>query len=1372
MNKRSIAVAVAKHPIIKKLLEARLVESSIISRLIVEEITSDLEEALTPEQTKVISNVRNYLSKLNKADDNTWKKALQDAESRKLGIYGFEDLSDELKKFALQKFYNAKRTKAAKARLGSSASTGEPAGEPAAGESTELSDQQKEKIEKRLIPLVKKFVDMLFTNKLLQERLEFKNLINDLGVKDKKAFGRTLGKTFNPDEIEQLSAIFNNEKISARFIDMVKKGVEKRKKDEPTTAKPEAGAGEEKKEPETGAGEEKKEPELVSLNKDNLDTFIEVFGEFRDNFKRVQYLDEQAGLLLKLLGIVKTISGKGLSDLDKRRRAYTRTLTTEAPERGQRDIIVTSGVVLRHMDTLEDVLQIYKRQSDAGTVGSNEMFRKYGDGNPRKYLTFLLNKVVIKDLNSLLNSLSTAIKRKEAPKPDTSSKPITEQEEDDVEAIIDAVTKAYQDAVVEGEKLVLLLTKKATKPEVPAEPAGEPTGEPAGEDAEEKLTEEEGERREEQPLEASIIAATGRIYDILQPITKYFSQVNPFGTDMGHDEVLKDFRSVVKGLVLLVGQINEYAKDGDITVALARAAQTKLQAIKNFLLKTFGLTDSAKKAGETGALNDVGDGEGFVESGDVADLSSSTFNLDAEEGADAGAGEKAADPAETEEAFEQTQHVDLMRFLSTKYITPPKFKSFFGSDLTDEQLSNYYKALMLFLSLAYFQKSGEPEPEPIEEQILKEVVVGTIAGDYVRGLDGIDLDKDRAMAALIQIQRAEGRETPIFNTLVTIANRHRKSLKTMSKFLAGQTPPSVQKLDKQPTVFIKKFLETSPAGVFTPDLDPSPDAGGPGEGESGRRSKDDPAPEKAQDPEEIVRSEKEKKKAVEKVVSAFLAYEYPDKADAEESFEELTKRFSREENQRAVNTVAGVINKVKKETGTESTAEAVGTLTNKSPEELEDYFSKAENQAIEPGGVRVSPSREKIEAVVDDVIDDENVDLDNISNDMKFNLAGQVVDQIVGDKDASEKAKIAIKRLAIDVINDMLGDIQDKAPNPRKMSLTDFEETLNTQFVQAYFANADKIDGIADQGDQITEDQFNFLKDILLQTIQENEEKGDDFIGVFGFHALKDILNLPYETVKKTRNLRALAEELEQLRTFKRIKSAVDRRDLDQARALLDDIDSKDTYDDEGNLVPKDADEPADQIKSGFEFNSEGEDFIEQDFKGYVSKQFDMDPEEINSEDEELIYSEEYYLDYADELHSEFEEEESEYLQYISVDDDQAYNIDDISKEEFKDEVVDVLKGNEQPKLLNGIRDHIENSKTSRDKEFVINFIKMDYKKHYNRNNDAENEYTDERLYASGERVKILRYLEDEYKKLTGEDLDITRLEEQIQRIVERILNG
>jgi hypothetical protein len=37
MNKKTIAIGVAKHPLIKKILEAKLAESSLVSRLIIEE---------------------------------------------------------------------------------------------------------------------------------------------------------------------------------------------------------------------------------------------------------------------------------------------------------------------------------------------------------------------------------------------------------------------------------------------------------------------------------------------------------------------------------------------------------------------------------------------------------------------------------------------------------------------------------------------------------------------------------------------------------------------------------------------------------------------------------------------------------------------------------------------------------------------------------------------------------------------------------------------------------------------------------------------------------------------------------------------------------------------------------------------------------------------------------------------------------------------------------------------------------------------------------------------------------------------------------------------------------------------------------------
>ena len=998
MNKRSIAVAVAKHPIIKKLLEARLVESSIVSRLIVEELNEAERQTLS-----------NKLGKL-----------IKQAE---LGATTPDEKAKKREEIIV-KFFQVLQT----------------GDEEGYGQFFPTWSKMSAEKKKAFIEAGKKF-DYTKSSRA-------------------KKYASLIMKAVNPTEVEAaVSDIVSTVDEEIPEVELETGTV--------TGEKPGEKEGTPKdKEPE------KKEPELVSLNKDNLDTFIEVFGEFRDNFKRVQYLDEQAGLLLKLLGIVKTISGKGLSDLDKRRRAYTRTLTTEAPERGQRDIIVTSGVVLRHMDTLEDVLQIYKRQSDAGTVGSNEMFRKYGDGNPRKYLTFLLNKVVIKDLNSLLNSLSTAIKRKEAPKPDTSPETIKEQEEDDVEAIIDAVTKAYQDAVVEGEKLVLLLTKKATKPETPTEPTAEPP------DDEKIVSEVEGERREEQPLEASIIAATGRIYDILQPITKYFSQVNPFGTDMGHDEVLKDFRAVVKGLVLLVGQINEYAKDGDITVALARAAQTKLQAIKNFLLKTFGLTDSAKKAGETGALNDVGDGDGFVESGAVDPIAAATFDLNAE----GGAGEKPADPAKPEEEgeFDENEYNRIVAAIRRDIYPFAKFKNRLGFE-DDEEALIAYRSVFLFLLLAYAQGKVPEDEAPISEQILRKVVSilmeemtpSKLSAMLLPVFQFLKIPKENGLKALMTIKtKAPAQYPDIENALVNLANKKGAQFRTFAgeiediQFSEKSKAKLSMKKIKNPTTFINNFLKH-------PFLnDPSSD-------------------------------------------------------------EEPKKRFSAEK-----------------------------------PADYTSVFN------IDPGKM------EKIKKAVEAVVEEEDINVEDANEQQQEETAEKATQLLLVDKEATSGAKEAVKKLALDVLQNMIEDIKSqKQPEdavgfrPDEMDLADFEELLKNDFVQSYLDNQKTFDDAVQKLETgpLSEEEFNNIKQILLATIKE-EKVGTG--NIISDHFAVAELNIALEDYDQHRlNYSSLRMALEKLQVLKRIKSAVEKRELEQARALLDDIGSKDTYDDEGNLVPKSADE-------------------------------------------------------------------------------------------------------------------------------------------------------------------------------------------------------
>ena len=66
---------------------------------------------MTPEQKKVNSNIQNYLSRKLAKNPDQWVQAVKDANNGTLGISGFDQLDDELKKFAIEKFFAASRTK-------------------------------------------------------------------------------------------------------------------------------------------------------------------------------------------------------------------------------------------------------------------------------------------------------------------------------------------------------------------------------------------------------------------------------------------------------------------------------------------------------------------------------------------------------------------------------------------------------------------------------------------------------------------------------------------------------------------------------------------------------------------------------------------------------------------------------------------------------------------------------------------------------------------------------------------------------------------------------------------------------------------------------------------------------------------------------------------------------------------------------------------------------------------------------------------------------------------------------------------------------------------------------------------------------------
>ena len=344
-------------------------------------------------------------------------------------------------------------------------------------------------------------------------------------------------------------------------------------------------------EPETETQPEEPEEKSDKLKSD----YINAFQSFRDGFNKAQTLRDQSALLHRYYRIIKILSGKDVPKFGEQAKAYVKTLGENESKEGKSDIIVTSNVVLRHMDKIEDILDAYKEQTEKGTVGSNRLFLKYGEGNPKKFLMKILG-ITFKDINALIATLQKELKPKitKGAADKSTIKELTEQEkEESIEDIIDIVTNAYEAILPEGEKILVSFQQTA-----------------------------KGELREDN---GSIKAQAERIYNLIQPITKYFPSINPFGTNYGHDDVLNDFRATTKGLVSLVTQINRYAKDGDINRSVGRSALQKLTEIKDFLKERFGISDTAKKADKIGSLTQTEQGQGYKPFDHT--ISKSTFRL-------------------------------------------------------------------------------------------------------------------------------------------------------------------------------------------------------------------------------------------------------------------------------------------------------------------------------------------------------------------------------------------------------------------------------------------------------------------------------------------------------------------------------------------------------------------------------------------------------------------------------------------------------------------------------------------------------------------------------------------------------------------------
>lgn len=330
----------------------------------------------------------------------------------------------------------------------------------------------------------------------------------------------------------------------------------------------------------------------VEIDEETANNYSNALEDFQRKFLNVRTLREQAAVLEPYFNIIKKLAGKLEPEEAK---ALTRTLEEEEGSKLNRDIVNTSNILIKHMDKIEEVLQAFKESAQTGTLGSNKLYLKYGEGDPKKFLMKFL-KIVIKDINSLDEMFNRALLSggEVDPRYDfdaTMEESLNEEKtEMSTDEIIDLVQEVHEVVSDEGEKLKAILFNTIS-----------------GEERAEETISEETE------TDISVKDQAEAIYNQLARIQGFFPSISPFNNEYGFDEIIKNFIQVVRGLHGLIAQINRYSRTNEkITEPLARSIQEKMQNIKSYLMNVFGVSDTAEKASTIGSLSDAGEGTEYV----------------------------------------------------------------------------------------------------------------------------------------------------------------------------------------------------------------------------------------------------------------------------------------------------------------------------------------------------------------------------------------------------------------------------------------------------------------------------------------------------------------------------------------------------------------------------------------------------------------------------------------------------------------------------------------------------------------------------------------------------------------------------------------
>lgn len=390
--------------------------------------------------------------------------------------------------------------------------------------------------------------------------------------------------------------------------------------DEPEeeTAEPE-----EKPEPTGPADEQPPEP----INKEDVKNYIEALQEFLDNFMKVRTLKEQSDIFYKFQQSILKLTGKPTDEIvGDQIAALTRTAQNlteqEEPKTFQKsavkgetkDILTGAQVTQRHVKAVQQIMKDYSKYLEKVTVGSRELFDKFGESDPKKVL-YKFVKLLSNDIDQMIQKMNSMKKKiKDASTQPPEQQELNEQKKMSLKEKIDLVEEVYIYVRKHGVDLRNAISQFVEEDE--ADKGKEKAGEeeqPAEPQVQKEQKEDVGARtaRPDKEVYGNYKQLALDIDDQLERIANFFPTARPFDSKYTMKQAQKSFLTVIKKLDTVVANVQNFLRDEDINVPTLNDLTQELSAIKEVMKSIFGLTDEQNQAENQAAVSDAGEASGL-----------------------------------------------------------------------------------------------------------------------------------------------------------------------------------------------------------------------------------------------------------------------------------------------------------------------------------------------------------------------------------------------------------------------------------------------------------------------------------------------------------------------------------------------------------------------------------------------------------------------------------------------------------------------------------------------------------------------------------------------------------------------------------------